>query len=53
MQSKIKIVNALAMHDIGKIGIPDTILLKPGKLTPEEFDLMKIIRLSVVVFCQN
>jgi putative two-component system response regulator len=41
MQSKIKIVNASAMHDIGKIGIPDTILLKPGKLTPEEFDLMK------------
>lgn len=29
------------MHDIGKIGIPDTILLKPGKHTPEEFEVMK------------
>ena len=32
---------ASKMHDIGKIGIPDSILLKPGKLTPEEFDTMK------------
>ncbi|MDO9288523.1 MAG: HD domain-containing phosphohydrolase, partial [Thermodesulfovibrionales bacterium] len=29
------------MHDIGKIGIPDNILLKPGKLTDEEFEVMK------------
>ena len=29
------------MHDIGKIGIPDTILQKPGRLTAEEFDKMK------------
>lgn len=29
------------MHDIGKIGIPDSILLKPGKLTPEEFESIK------------
>jgi len=29
------------LHDIGKIGIPDTILLKPGKLTEEEFNTMK------------
>ncbi len=32
---------ASPMHDIGKIGIRDAILLKPGKLTPEEFDEMK------------
>jgi putative two-component system response regulator len=29
------------LHDIGKVGIPDRILLKPGKFTPEEFDIMK------------
>jgi putative two-component system response regulator len=29
------------LHDIGKVGIPDRILLKPGRLTPEEFELMK------------
>jgi putative two-component system response regulator len=29
------------MHDIGKIGIPDSIMLKPGKLTDEEFAIMK------------
>ncbi len=32
---------ASSMHDIGKIGIPDNILLKPGKLTFEEFEIMK------------
>jgi putative two-component system response regulator len=29
------------LHDIGKVGIPDAILLKPGKLTEEEFEVMK------------
>ncbi len=36
-----QIVNASALHDIGKIAIPDNILLKPGKLTPGEFEEMK------------
>ncbi len=35
------ILNAAPMHDIGKVGIPDKILLKPGKLTKEEFKIMK------------
>lgn len=29
------------VHDVGKIGIPDSILLKPGKLTPEEYEIIK------------
>jgi putative two-component system response regulator len=29
------------LHDIGKVGIPDNILLKPGRLTPNEFEIMK------------
>ncbi|GAB6178338.1 response regulator [Desulfobaculum senezii] len=32
---------ASPMHDVGKIGIPDSILLKPGRLTKEEFEVMK------------
>ncbi len=35
------IERAAALHDVGKVGIPDTILLKPGKLTDEEFDIMR------------
>ena len=36
-----KMMNAAPMHDIGKISIPDTILQKPGKLTDEEYSVMK------------
>lgn len=36
-----QIARASALHDIGKIGIPDSILLKPGRLTTEEFEIMK------------
>jgi HD-GYP domain-containing protein (c-di-GMP phosphodiesterase class II) len=32
---------AAMLHDIGKVGIPDAILKKPGKLTPEEFNIIK------------
>jgi putative two-component system response regulator len=35
------ILYASPMHDIGKIGIPDRILLKPGKLTSKEWEIMK------------
>ncbi len=39
---KIDLISrAAALHDIGKIGIPDAILLKPGKLTEEEYEVMK------------
>ncbi|MDE6435715.1 MAG: response regulator [Lachnospiraceae bacterium] len=36
-----EIARASALHDIGKIGIPDAILLKPARLTTEEFEVMK------------
>ena len=36
-----RILYAAPMHDIGKIGIPDRILLKPGKLDPREWEVMK------------
>ena len=36
-----RIVKAAPLHDLGKVGIPDAILLKPGRLTPEEMEVMK------------
>ena len=35
------LLEAAPMHDIGKVGIADNILLKPGRLDPEEFEIMK------------
>ncbi|MBL8490972.1 MAG: response regulator [Rhodocyclaceae bacterium] len=35
------LLQAAPMHDVGKLGTPDHILLKPGRLTPEEFEIMK------------
>lgn len=35
------LLHASPMHDVGKIGVPDSILLKPGKLDSEEWDVMK------------
>ena len=35
------LMNASPMHDVGKIGIPDSVLLKPGKLDAEEWKIMK------------
>ena len=40
-QARQRIAKAAPLHDIGKVGIPDAILLKPGHLTAAEFDVMK------------
>ncbi len=42
MEEIDKISIAAALHDVGKISIPDTILNKPGKLTLEEYQIMKL-----------
>lgn len=47
------IVSASSLHDIGKIVIPDTILLKPGKLTEKEFDYMKSHTISGCEILEN
>lgn len=36
------VLYASPLHDIGKVGIPDQILLKPGRFSPEEFEIMKL-----------
>ncbi len=41
LEQQALIFAAAPMHDIGKLGIPDAILLKPDKLTPEEFKIMQ------------
>jgi len=44
------------MHDIGKVGVSDSILLKPGKLTKEEFDIMKthpVVGADVLKRCEH
>ncbi|HEX9839548.1 MAG TPA: HD domain-containing phosphohydrolase [Anaerolineales bacterium] len=41
-EAEVELIRRAApLHDVGKIAIPDSILLKPGKLTPAEFELMK------------
>lgn len=40
-EASAMMVKSAPLHDIGKVGIPDHILLKPGRLTPDEFETMK------------
>ncbi len=50
------LLEAAPMHDIGKVGTPDAILLKPGRLTPDEFAIMKqhtIIGYQVLSVCES
>ena len=37
----LDVIDATKLHDIGKVAMPDGVLLKPGKLTPEEFEIIK------------
>ena len=41
LEAQELLLEAAPMHDIGKVGIADHILLKPGRLTPDEFEIMK------------
>lgn len=53
-ETEISLISmASALHDIGKINIPETILNKPGKLTQEEFEIMKTHTPSVIRFCTS
>ncbi len=47
------IAMASIMHDVGKIAIPDAILNKPGRLTPEEFEVMKTHTLQGAVLLEK
>lgn len=41
-QAEVELIRRAApLHDVGKVAIPDAILLKPGRLTPDEFEVMK------------
>lgn len=44
---------ASAMHDLGKVMVPDEILLKPGRLTPEEFEIMKLHTVNGCTVLEN
>ncbi|MDO8317623.1 HD-GYP domain-containing protein [Rhodoferax sp.] len=41
VEDQVLLLEAAPMHDIGKVGIADNILLKPARLTPDEFEIMK------------
>jgi putative two-component system response regulator len=38
---QVLIEHAAPLHDLGKVGVPDAVLLKPGRLTPEEFEVIR------------